>query len=35
MVIRLLSFGPMIKVTEPESFVELIKERLKKQMEIL
>ena len=33
MLIRLLSFGPMIKVTEPESFVDLVKERLKKQME--
>ncbi|MCR5322776.1 MAG: WYL domain-containing protein [Lachnospiraceae bacterium] len=31
MVIRILSFGPMVKVTEPESFVELIKERLIKQ----
>lgn len=27
-VIRLLSFGPMIRVTAPESFAELIKERL-------
>ena len=35
MLIRLLSFGPMIKVTEPESFVELVKERLKKQMEFI
>ena len=31
MVIRILSFGPFIKVTEPESFVELIKERLEMQ----
>lgn len=31
MVIRILSFGPLIKVTEPESFVNLIKERLKMQ----
>lgn len=30
-VIRVLSFGPMIKVTAPERFVELIKERLRKQ----
>ena len=29
--IRLLSYGPMIKVIEPESFVELIKSRLRKQ----
>lgn len=31
MVIRVLSFGPMIRVTAPESFRELIIERLKKQ----
>lgn len=31
LVIRVLSFGPKIKVTEPESFVELIKDRLKRQ----
>lgn len=31
MVIRILSFGPRIKVTEPESFVNLIKEKLQKQ----
>ncbi len=31
MVIRILSFGPFIKVTEPQSFVNLIKERLEKQ----
>lgn len=31
MVIRVLSFGPFIKVIEPESFVNLIKERLKMQ----
>ena len=28
MVIRILSFGPMIKVTAPQNFAELIKERL-------
>ena len=28
MVIRLLSFGPMVKVVSPESFVDLIKKRL-------
>ena len=27
-VIRVLSFGPYVKVLEPESFVNLIKERL-------
>lgn len=31
LVIRILSFGPMIKVTGPEKFRTLIKERLKKQ----
>lgn len=30
-LIRILSFGPMIKVLEPDGFVELIKERLHKQ----
>lgn len=28
MIIRILSFGPMIKVTAPKNFVELIKQRL-------
>lgn len=31
LVIRVLSFGPMVEVTEPESFRNLIKERLIKQ----
>ncbi len=31
MVIRILSFGPMVKVTAPEDFADLIKERLKSQ----
>lgn len=31
MVIRILSFGPFLKVTEPEHFVDLIKTRLKMQ----
>nr|MBP3599102.1 WYL domain-containing protein [Eubacterium sp.] len=31
LLIRVLSFGPFVRVTEPESFVELIKERLKQQ----
>ncbi len=30
-LIRILSFGPLVKVTEPQSFVLLIKERLLKQ----
>ena len=33
MVIRVLSFGPMVRVTEPEHFIELIKEKLLRQME--
>ena len=32
MVYRVLSFGPTIKVEEPEGFVELVKDRLKEQM---
>ena len=32
MVYRVLSFGPTIKVREPEGFVELVKDRLKEQM---
>ena len=31
MVIRVLSFGPMVHVESPDSFVELIRERLKRQ----
>ncbi len=31
LVIRVLSFGPFLKVVEPEDFVELIKERLANQ----
>ncbi len=31
MVIRILSFGPMFKVVQPDHFVNLIKERLRKQ----
>lgn len=34
MVIRILSFGPMVKVVEPESFVGLIKMRLERQMRL-
>lgn len=30
-VIRVLSFGPFVRVTEPESFKNLIKERLRRQ----
>lgn len=31
MIIRILSFGPMVKVLEPSEFIELIREKLKKQ----
>ena len=31
MLIRILSFGPRVKVIAPESFIKLIKERLEKQ----
>lgn len=31
LLIRVLSFGPMIQVTAPDHFIELVKERLKKQ----
>ena len=30
-LIRILSFGPMLKVVEPESFVRQIRERLNRQ----
>ena len=32
-VIRVLSFGPCVRVVEPESFVSLIKERLISQQD--
>lgn len=35
MVIRVLSFGPMLKVIEPFGFIELLRERLSKQLEII
>lgn len=34
-VIRVLSFGPMIKVTAPQSFITLIKKRLERQKNLL
>jgi len=30
-LIRILSFGPLIKILSPQSFIDLIKERLKLQ----
>ncbi len=32
-VIRILSFGPMVKVIEPESFIDLVKAKLQKQIQ--
>lgn len=34
-VVRVLSFGPMVKVLEPENFKKLIKERISKQIELM
>ena len=34
MVIRILSFGPTIRVTEPESFISLLRERIEKQKQL-
>ena len=34
LVIRVLSFGPMIKVREPESFIGLLRERIQKQKKL-
>ncbi|MDR1629839.1 MAG: hypothetical protein LBS36_06470 [Oscillospiraceae bacterium] len=34
-LIRILSFGQMIRVTSPESFINLIKERIFKQQNLL
>ncbi|ADU26803.1 WYL domain-containing protein [Ethanoligenens harbinense] len=35
LLIRILSFGPMIRVTAPESFINLIQERLFRQKEFM
>lgn len=35
LVIRVLGFGPMVKVVAPESFKNLIKERVARQMEMM
>ena len=34
LVIRLLSFGPMIKITEPSRMIDLVYERIEKQREL-
>jgi predicted DNA-binding transcriptional regulator YafY len=33
MLIRVLSFGPLLRVTSPESFITLIRERLRRQQD--
>lgn len=35
LIIRVLSFGPMVKVLSPNGFIEKVKERIKKQMELI
>lgn len=35
LVVRVLSFGPMVKVLEPESFRNLIQERIEKQVNLM
>ena len=35
LVIRTLSFGPQVKVIEPDSFIRLIQNRLKQQLELI
>ena len=32
MLVRILSFGPVIRVTEPERFITLLRERIAQQM---
>ncbi len=35
LVVRVLSFGPMVKVIEPQRFVDLVKKRIEKQMSLM
>lgn len=35
LVVRVLSFGPMVKVIEPQRFVDLVKERITKQIDLM
>ena len=35
LLIRILSFGPMVKVLEPASFQQQIRERISKQLELM
>ena len=34
LLIRVLSFGPVLKVVSPDSFIDKVKERLRKQFEL-
>ena len=35
LVVRVLSFGPMVKVIEPQKIVDLVKERIEKQIDLM
>ena len=35
LVVRVLSFGPMVKVIEPQRFVDLVKDRITKQIDLM
>ena len=35
LVVRVLSFGPMVKVLEPQRFVDLVKERIERQIVLM
>ena len=35
LVVRVLSFGPMVKVIEPQQFVDLVKERIERQIVLM
>lgn len=35
LVVRVLSFGPMVKVIEPQRFVDLVKDRISKQIDLM
>ena len=35
LVVRVLSFGPMVKVIEPQRFVDLVKERIERQIVLM
>ena len=35
MVVRLLSFDPMVRMTEPPEMIQLIRERIRRQRELI